>query len=299
MKKSVFIIGAPRSGTTLLASLLRETEYGAPIETHFIVKYYKRISRYGDLRVKENVDRLLDHILQERAIMQRKLDIDKDKFYSSLTEYTFSEITDKILSMIFEKKGKHAWGDKTPGYIFDLDIIYKMFPHSKYIYIIRDGRDVSLSLLQQPWGPNNLITCGLFWSKANSHPYLKTMQDEGVMLKVKYEDLLSNPNSTLRRVYEFLAVKLSDDQLQELIQSINSNNFNKWKKKMSKRQIQMFEAVARTVLRKNGYETITSPGKGYNINKFELWLWQLHNAFFMALHLVKINTIEPLFFSNM
>ena len=54
MSRRVFIIGAPRSGTTLLASLLANTISGPPFEPHFITKYYKKLDDYGDITQLNN-----------------------------------------------------------------------------------------------------------------------------------------------------------------------------------------------------------------------------------------------------
>ena len=76
MKKyPIFIIGCPRSGTSLLARFLEPTIYGAPIETHFITKYKKKLSNYGELENFENFNKLLNDILKERPVMQWKINI--------------------------------------------------------------------------------------------------------------------------------------------------------------------------------------------------------------------------------
>ncbi len=289
MEQPVFIVGAPRSGTTLLAQLLNDTKYGVPIETHFIVKLYKRLYRYGNLTVKENVFNLLDDIMRERAIMQRSISVDKEKFYSSLEHYSYSEIVDKFCRLIFEKKGKHVWGDKTPRYIFDFDVIYKLFPDAKFIYIVRDGRDVALSLLKEPWGPNNILSCAQYWKKANSHPLLDKLGESGKLYKVKYEDLLNTPVEVVREVYDFLDVELSEERVRELVSCIKYDNFDKWKTNMSPKQVTLFEGIARTILVKNGYNTVTVEG---GVSPVEVFLWTCHNNIFRFFYLLKINTVD-------
>ena len=231
----------------------------------------------------------MDDILKERPIMQRRLNVDKQEFYSCLTEYTYAEIVDNLCKLIFKKKGKHAWGDKTPHYIFNLEIIYELFPESKYIYIVRDGRDVALSLLREPWGPNNFVTCGIYWRKANSHPLLSVLQEEGRVYKVKYEDLLGNPLKVVGDMYKFLEVEIPEDKLQKIVEPINANNFDKWKREMSSGQIDLFERTARSVLIANGYQV--SSGEG-SLSLIEMLWWKAHNLFFRFLHLVKINTVD-------
>ena len=65
-----------------------------------------------------------------------------------------------LVRAIFEEyakgKGKSRWGDKTPTYVLDLDLLCRLFPNCRVIHLVRDGRDVAVSLLATEWGSNNL-----------------------------------------------------------------------------------------------------------------------------------------------
>lgn len=80
----IFVLGAPRSGTTFLSGLLRFTRYGRPVESHFITKYCRKLEAYGDLSKKENFDKLMNDILSERPVMQWKLKLDIHEFYEEV-----------------------------------------------------------------------------------------------------------------------------------------------------------------------------------------------------------------------
>ena len=114
--KPLFIIGCPRSGTTFFASLLELTDYGRPFETHFIPKYYKRLDRYGDLRIKNNARRLLRDILAERPVQQWKLNVDVDAFLCERGNMSYAELAREVCTLHARQKGKSTWGDKTPRY---------------------------------------------------------------------------------------------------------------------------------------------------------------------------------------
>ncbi len=289
-KQPLFILGCPRSGTTLLASFFSDTSYGAPIETHFITKYYKKLDSYGNLQEKCNFSRLIQDILNERPVMQRCGQIDIDGFYDELNEYSYKEIVNKICLLISKKMGYKSWGDKTPHYILDLEIIYKLFPESKYIYIVREGRDVALSLLEREWGPNNILYCAEYWKRCNvDNVIINELKARKQLYFVRYEDLLDNAKKILPEIFTFMEEYYDLDKMNNLISKIKRGNYNKWKSVMNKSQIKLFENVAANSLKKFGYETSY---KEERINGFVLGFFKFHNTVSKAIFLFKINVID-------
>jgi len=99
----IFVIGCPRSGTTMLSRLLNFSSYGAPVETHFIPKYYKKLQLYGNLVERNNFIKLINDILCERPVMQWKLNLNIDSFLNEINEYKYSEIVSKLCMKRFER----------------------------------------------------------------------------------------------------------------------------------------------------------------------------------------------------
>lgn len=290
MKDPLFILGCPRSGTTLLASLLKYTSYGPPVETHFITKYYKRLHKYGDLTNKNNAIKLIRDILKERPVMQWKLDVDPVDIYDNLDEISFRSIVNSICMMRSLREGFETWGDKTPHYILDLEIIYRLFPKSKYIYIVRDGRDVALSLLKKEWGPNNVYSCAEYWVKCNrANQILDNLKKEGQLFFLKYEDLLEKADKILPEIYLFLNEPYFEDKMDKLIAAINRKNYNKWKTQMKPKQIKIFENIAANTLKRFGYETSYDQTE---LNKLLKYFYKAHNEIIRAVYLFKINVID-------
>jgi len=255
--KQVFILGAPRSGTTFLASLLARTRFKAPFETHFIPKYYKKLTEYGDLNQFSNFSSLLDDILSERAVMQWKLNLKYEVFFTSFNGHvSYDELVDKLCSMKRNDNGDGCWGEKTPWYLQELGVIYELFPNAKYIYIVRDGRDVALSLLKKEWGPNNIYACAEYWRTLNKEsPILAELKEKGQLLELRYEDLLDDTEEYVQRFYEFLAEPYDRDSLDSLVSTAKAGNYNKWKENLSDQQIKLFDSVAANTLSRFGYET--------------------------------------------
>jgi len=286
----IFVIGCPRSGTTLLSQLLSSTQWGAPVETQFIIKYYKKLKKYGEIENKKNFKKLMRDILSERPIMQWKLTINLDQFYDELPIKNYRNIIDRLCMKRFNTKGKLSWGDKTPRYIIDLDILYKLFPNSKFIYIVRDGRDTALSLLNRQWGPNNIFSCAEFWERCNRETNtINTIKKNGQLFRIHYERLLENPNETVKKIYNFLGLNPSNNEITKITKNINPGNYNKWKTKMSKKQRKRFEAAAGDTLERLGYEREFQDIK---ISHLEKVIWHFLDRLMLLIHLVKINTID-------
>ena len=256
-RKPIFILGAPRSGTTFLASLLKGSEYGAPFETQFITKYYKRIAGYGDLSEYNNFEKLINDILSERAVMQWGLKLDIKQFFAQCSDsYSYANVVDRLCLLGRGDSSALNWGDKTPHYLGDVDILYELFPEAKYIYIVRDGRDVALSLLRKPWGPNNIYSAAKYWVLLNSQAeVLKRMRDGGTFMQLRYEDLVNDTQNYLDALCEFTHSSYPDDLHDELAGSVMVSNYEKWRSEMSVAEIKLFEQIAADTLERFGYAT--------------------------------------------
>jgi hypothetical protein len=290
--QNIFILGAPRSGTTFLASLLSDTIYSAPFESHFITKYFKKIESYGDLDIKKNFEKLVADILNERPVKQYVSEISTDEFYQWLGDNrSYANIVNYICSRMLDGNGGHrsSWGDKTPHYLLDLDIVYHLFPNAKYIYIVRDGRDVALSLLKKDWGPSNIYSCAKLWSNYNSvhSSIVQTLVSQNQLIRVKYEDLASKTEDTISDIYDFLEIELDPDALSLLATSMRKGNHDKWKTVMTSNQKNTFNSVASETLQEFGYEVHKTPVK---VSSALRCLYVIHNKLCFFLFLFKANT---------
>jgi hypothetical protein len=274
--RQIFILGAPRSGTTFLASLLDQTYFGKPFETHFITKYHKVLATYGAINEKVNFRKLLTDILNERPIKQWKLNLDITKFYGELEgDYSFSNIVDSLCLKRNKQFGLDAWGDKTPHYIGDFEIIYSLFPNAKFIFIVRDGRDVALSLLEKKWGPNNVYSCAEYWKSLNrDREDFEVLEKNGQLIRLSYEGLLDDTENNVVKIYEFLSQDYSQPGIKKMCSTVKQGNYNKWKKELSANQIKIFDFVAADTLNRFGYETLNSP---QTLNPISKLIYRLHN----------------------
>ena len=163
--------------------------------------------------------------------------------------------------------GKPGWGDKTPYYIGHLDELRRVFPEARIVNLVRDGRDVALSLLRVPFGPANVWAAAHQWRDAVDAGERAAERLGDDLLTVRYEDLVAAPETAIPAVCEFLeigyrpemlAVEESPPELiaagqeawfRELYGGISANSVGKWRRQMSRSDIALFESIAGAELR--------------------------------------------------
>lgn len=285
----LFIVGCGRSGTTFLSTLLRNTKYGEPVESHFIVKYLNKINKYGDLNIYKNFKCLLNDILKEWAVAQWKLNIDTEKLFNSINDKSYSNIVNEIYSIRNKSKSKN-WGDKTPTYMLHIETLSKLFPKSKFIYIVRDGRDVAMSLMKKEWGPSNIYTCAQLWTQYNQNfKVIKELEQTDRLLTINYEKLLDEFSCTIKDVFNFIDEPISDSEIESLSSERIPQNHGKWKKSLSAKQIHVFESVANSTLTRLGYECDNSDFLNLSFKKP---FYVIHNAFKKVIYFAKWNIFD-------
>jgi hypothetical protein len=105
-----------------------------------------------------------------------------------------------------KQQGKPRYGDKTPIYCEHVARIKSILPEARFVHIVRDGRDVSLSLRRMWFAPGQDIrTLALYWQQM-----VRKARDagrrSGAYLEVSYEDLVHNPQPVLETVCRFIEI---------------------------------------------------------------------------------------------
>ena len=225
-----FIVGSGRSGTTLLQSLLsHHSRIAIPPETHFFSKGLRagRSALQGS-RILD-VDSLLDRLrtleylkpLLPRRPLQGLTPQTGDggqatrarPFVTTRSSQSLDVGTlfDHLMRHYAKREGKDLWGEKTPHHLWYWRRIHRLFPEARFLLMIRDGRDVSVSLSETPWASSNLWINAFRWR----HEFaigrrLCAQLGPSQVLVVRYEDLVSNAKTTLHEVSSFLGVPFED-----------------------------------------------------------------------------------------
>lgn len=300
----VFIIGCQRSGTSLLYRILSETlNIGFGRDNTLFINYIKRLGKYKDLNKKRNLKQLLLD-LEKRQVYQRRfsgLNISSDEFISCLEKREYEDIVRTIYAYWALLHGKTRWGGKTPDYTAHQKTLSILFPDVKIIHIIRDGRDVSLSLARLKWGPNDPYTAAKYWKvRVNKGSSGKQILGKNYT-EIKYEDLLKYPEQTFYNIISFLNYsdidpdRAMNDFRENVIPGINADNAYKWKTKMTPADKRIFEIEAGDILENNGYELLNNNYYEFRLNPIEKGYHQVRDIFikvkkgYLLRSLTKIN----------
>ena len=206
-----FVVGVSRSGTTLLRLMLdAHPDLAIPPETHFIPKLIR------DVRKDESGDPAAVAI--ETITTHRRwpdFQLDPDEFANrvrALRDPGVTEILRTFYELYAEREDKRRWGDKSPPYVRKMRRIGAVLPEARFIHLIRDGRDVALSLTEVEWGPETIPEAAKKWTQWIAKARRQANRIEHY-LEVRYEDLVTDPEPTLRQVCEFVELEFSEDML--------------------------------------------------------------------------------------
>ena len=188
-----------------------------------------------------------------------------------------------------EKQGKSRYGDKTPGYVKQMGMVQRSLPEARFIHLIRDGRDVALSREGRIAAEEMTVERhALIWKRRINRargqvPRLKHYTE------VRYEDLVRDPEPTLRKICEFIELpydaamldyhERSGERLQEIARDLDDEDggalrpaeerleahslvteapredrVERWRELMPPEDVAEFEAIAADLLEDLGYE---------------------------------------------
>src|SRR6266576_845787 len=113
-----------------------------------------------------------------------------------------------------EQGGKPRWGDKSPPYAWKARRIQRALPEAHFIHLIRDGRDVALSLSEVSWGPGDVQAAATKWVEELGQARRRARRlRRGTYIEVRYEDLVADPEPQLRRIVDFVALPWDGEML--------------------------------------------------------------------------------------
>jgi hypothetical protein len=192
----------------------RHPALAVPHEPKFVLTFYPRLDHYGDLSDRANVARLLDDIADLPAVRDGKLIASKE----AVLRHSISSYADLVRAVMHEymvRLGKSRWIDKTPFYTPHIDTLWNLFPGCRIIHLVRDGRDVAQSLRNLNWGSRNLprLAQDWRWKTTICHKVGRAIGGDN-FLEIKYEDLVTEPTATLKRICWFLQEEFSDAMLE-------------------------------------------------------------------------------------
>lgn len=281
-RRPVFIIGCPRSGTTWLYHILLSAGRFAIYrsETHF----YSRFGPcFGNFASPGQRARFLSWWLPSEYFLRSGLD--SASFYGKAMEHGCSPgaLLRLFMNEICAYQHAARWAECTPGNALYIRRIKKDFPDAHIIHIVRDGRDVALSLARAgfvkpfPWHGNGSELCaGAYWRWVLGSLERQTRNFAHEILTLKYEDLVTDMPTALERVSAFVGQPIDIDRVRHNgIGSIKRPNSSftdgsasstpharRWQSAYSADLLCKLESGIAETLRRYDYQPVTASGSG-------------------------------------
>lgn len=280
MSSPIFIVGANRSGTTLLRLILNaHPNIGIPEEIIYFGSFMAGvpIEKWRDpglseeeykgfvTRFVEDKCGVLDHI-DHQAIINEILSSEKRDFCHPYKT---------VLEAWAGAHKKQRWGEKTPGNLFYADILLQMFPDAKFIHLIRDPRAGVSSMMKTTFFPKDIAFNAMSRRKfmRKGRAILEKSVPASQRLLLRYEDIVTEPEVTIRAICNFVGEDFEPGMLSfykdssRYMKEEASSSFNKaatkpisaamldkWKKQLSPADVAMVEKICQDEMREFGYD---------------------------------------------
>ncbi|WP_153009732.1 sulfotransferase family protein [Mastigocoleus testarum] len=252
----VFVVGAPRSGTTLMFSVLashpafsfieRETFFFVPRNV-LDLECYTRLSNFGG-PTKQEI---------------------KDIFKASSN---LVELYDNVADLIKQRDRKQRFLEKTPFHVLYLKFLINHFPNAKFIHMIRDGRDCYLSSKRlaahyhKPLSKEATLWCDSIKAR-------QSLGESRQIIDIRYEEFTHKPLEITQKIMNFLGEDFLEEQVkttsysktkmfagesghERLKQPIKPSSIGQWREKMTSEEINLFQNIAGSQLKQFNYEVI-------------------------------------------
>ena len=272
----VFVVGCPRSGTTLLQRVLDSHPDLA------VVNEAQFVPRVLDDRGLDAGATLTPAMVAEARSYRRfqRLELPDDAVeQAAARSSTYREFVSALFDAVAAARGKRKAGEKMPDYVRFLPLLGDLFPDARFVHLIRDGRDVTLSLLNWArggkgpgryllWGEDPVGTSALWWAQR----IIEGRRDGAALgpryQEVCYEDLVRDTEGVARELAGFLDLPYAREMVrfhegrQRHDPALSAKDawlpptagLRDWRRDMHERDVELFEAIGGDVLSSLGYE---------------------------------------------
>ena len=276
--KPIFIVGANRSGTTLLRLLLNaHSRIGIPEELVYFDSAIGGIPierwQSPGLSVKQ-FETLVDEFIAKTCKILEGFNTRRLREVILEGPQTLRRPYEATLVEWARSQGKARWGEKTPGNLFYADVLHEMFPEAQFIYVVRDPRAGVNSMQKAPFFGGDIAFNALTRDKhyrAGRNVLERHVPSEQRMT-VRYEDLVREPEQTVRKLCRFIGEEFEPTMLAfhenagEYMKAEAANSFNaaatkpistamldRWHQELSPHEIAVVQVVCEDEMRTHGY----------------------------------------------
>lgn len=281
----IFIVGAPRSGTTLVGRILAlHPDIFSPGESHYFEDIWSRRDEIGDLEDQISLDKAVTRCLTlygrfdfpgTQQLIEKNINKTSLIQRVDLCGRNYAGLYYALMSLLAEHFSKQRICDDTPKNLFYLDTINMFFPQAKVIGCLRDPRDF-LSSYKHYWKAtptyemdrmkalyHPILTSILWRSSATSLLKYLDLWNDNKLLLIHYEDLVEAPITEIRRLCNFLEIDYHDEMM--MINQHNSSfkpegegiytsSIRRWPKSLDLQEIWLIQKITKNQMSKFNYQ---------------------------------------------
>lgn len=271
----IFIVGASRSGTTLLAAMLNaHSRIACGPESQILNKIKPRQLKkiLADIYwPRLAVDALSKITIAEEPVLSA-FSLQKAEVENALQRKPpgTGALFEAVAGLYAEKQGKPRWAEKTPRHLLHLHTLRSAFPEGRIIRIVRDPRDSALSMRQLPWASDTYLANLYLWCAWYEQSDAFFDRDPRAMTVI-YENLIANPRAELQRICDFIGESFEEAMLdtansgamlatkneiwkQQVSAPLDPGRLFRWKRELSRADRVISDTVCQKWLHKFGYE---------------------------------------------
>ena len=269
-------MGCHRSGTNLLYDMLLSAG-GFAVYRGFLPIYKILIPRFGSMQSASNREKILATWLRSKGFRRTGLDADQLSARILNECRNGGDFIRVVMDSVAASQQAQRWAVYDPDNVLHVERVKRDIPNALFVHIIRDGRDIALSLKKMggftplPWDrgqTDSLVATALYWRWMVHQGREHGRNFPADYIEIRYEDLITSPNETLGKLGSFLDHDLDYDRIQRAglgrLSETNSsfreegakqtlNPLGRWKERLSASDVAAIEATVGDCLEENGY----------------------------------------------
>jgi hypothetical protein len=270
VRAPVFIVGAPRSGTTLLrVTLNRHPQLAVCGETVYFSRVYARRRAFGDPCNPQNRERIVGAFLAIEPVRRLGMDIGALRERLMVEGVSWRALFASLLKAYADSQGKMYAGEKTPEHALHINVLCDWFPDCTIIHLVRDPRAAVNSLTNVPWASRSVLMGARTWRLFNAAASAAATRENYV--RVKYEDLVARPEEQLRRLCSHIGLTYDEALLRpdpaefdprrpvhRAYEKVTAARTALWRAELKPWQVSAIEAAAGNHMEEFGYSKETT-----------------------------------------
>lgn len=281
LQAPIFLLASERAGTNLVRVICgSHPAICAPSPPHLLMSFLPELPVYGDLEDDESFRRLCEHVT---GVLDHKLtpwsaSFTAEGLFEAVDERSFMALFDHVYDRERQETGAQRVFFKENETFEHVETLLACYPDARFVYLIRDGRDVLASWLRSPTHFGTLAEGAELWSSqqrkciAAYRRLAAPGTGRAAVHALYYEDLVTRPEETVRALCDFLGEEFAPEMLEfysrgtvveqarsienwrHLARPILEQHLKLYRKRLSRRQVRRFETIAFRELRVLGFD---------------------------------------------